>query len=284
MAFELVSLERRTRQPQPPSDLPLPWSFSRPVPASGSGPMPPSTLAVAPPVPEGSGPPPLPNVPALPPVFEPPLLVPLSTPVGLPPADASGVGTTPASGTGCVQSPLCEHTRPGLQSPFPTQLVRHLPWSPHWNGSQPFALGTTQVATPLHFGASVDAAFAQYASPHTTSTPGSTQLVPVLPSQKPPQAPEPSQLGRPSRGAPATATQVPSCPTWSHDSHCPSHGLSQQRPSTHCPLAHCAGAPHVAPFGCFAVQTPAAQYCVALQLAGLALHGPSHRTPAVSQA
>jgi hypothetical protein len=65
-------------------------------------------------------------------------------------------------------------------------------------------------------GSFVTAPSAQKATPHTTLASGIAQTVPLLPSQKPPHAPDPVQPGRPARGAPPTVVQIPRFPTWSH--------------------------------------------------------------------
>src|SRR5581483_9927875 len=94
-------------------------------------------------------------------------------------------------GTGCEQPPLL-HTSPGAQSVSTSQDVRQLlPSGSQRYGSQLAGGGMTQVALPLHFGALMSALSAQNSTPQVTVASGSTQDVPFVPSQYPPQALEP---------------------------------------------------------------------------------------------
>jgi hypothetical protein len=68
------------------------------------------------------------------------------------------------------------------------------------------------VALPPHFGAGVLELPKQNSTPQVVFSPGKAHSAPFVPSQNPPQVPEPAQAGRPLRGAPGTATHVPSEP------------------------------------------------------------------------
>jgi hypothetical protein len=59
----------------------------------------------------------------------------------------------------------------------------------------------------------------------------------------------------------------PLCPDSLQASHCPSQAESQQTPSTHAPLSHCASPAHGALTASFVTQIPAEQYCVEEQSA-----------------
>jgi hypothetical protein len=145
------------------------------------------------------------------------------------------------------------HTRPDAQSVSSVQLVKQVcPRSSQRYGSQLVGAGITHVAAPLHLGAAVSDPLAQNSTPHVVVAPGSTQFWPFVPSQKPPQAPEPGHAGRPFRGPPGTEMQVPSDPAWSHDWHCPSQAESQHTPSTQWVFVHWLDAPHGDPSPSFA--------------------------------
>ena len=249
-------------------------------------PAPPSMDLMTPPAP------PLPPLPPARPPAPPALVFPALPPAALAPplpAEASGGGATPestpptpASGTGWAQPPL-RHTSPGAQSASSWHDVRHdAPSAAHSYGSQLLGDKRTQVAAELHVGAAVTTPLAQKATPHATDTPGSVHTVPLVPSQKPPHAPEPRQPGLPARGMPFTATQVPMLPTWSQAWHSPPHASLQQTPSTQLLLVQCDGEPHVTPFASFATQIPAEQYWLDVQSPSVA-QPPLQRVPALSQ-
>ena len=79
-------------------------------------------------------------------------------------------------------------------------------------------------------------------APLQDSAPGcaAVQLARAVPSHRPAHAPSPSQAGRPPRGVPVTATQVPTVPGSAQASQAPPQADSQQAPSTQWPLPHCA--------------------------------------------
>ena len=85
------------------------------------------------------------------------------------------------------------------------------------------------------------------------------QEVRAVPSQVPPQAPEPLQAERVPRGAPVTAVQVPTAMATSQASHWPLQAWSQHTPSAQKPLAHALLMVHAPPGGSRGVHTPAAQ-------------------------
>src|SRR3954469_1819205 len=105
------------------------------------------------------------------------------------------------------------------------------------------------VALPPHFGAGVSELPEQNSTPQVVFKPGKLHATPLVPSQNPPQVPEPAHAGRPLRGAPGTAMHVPREPAWSHDWHCPLQAESQQTPSTQLAFAHWLFVAHGAPFG-----------------------------------
>ena len=98
----------------------------------------------------------------------------------------------------------------------------------------------------------------QAAVRHSVETPGYAQASRREPSQAPAQlVPSLPQAGRPPRGSPATAVQVPALPATLQASHWPAQALLQQRPSTQLPLAHWPAAPQEPPFATRGTQTPA---------------------------
>ncbi len=89
----------------------------------------------------------------------------------------------------------------------------------------------------------------QLAAPHTTLLPA-TKPAQVLGSFAPShvralQTSLPaSHFARTPWGPPSTGEQVPTFPTRSHASHCPSHVVSQQTASTQCAEPHSASTSH----------------------------------------
>ena len=119
----------------------------------------------------------------------------------------------------------------------------------HPNAHVMFA-GAVQAPAPLHSAADVAVPLVQEAAaPQDMVVPGNTQLVRLVPSQRPTQTPVP---GQGVRGV-VTATQVPRLAVLTHDSHWPLQAALQHTPSEpHTPLWH----------------SPAAAQAVPLALAG----------------
>jgi hypothetical protein len=81
-----------------------------------------------------------------------------------------------------------------------------------------------------------------------------------VPSQVPEQTdPSAAQAARVPWGAPEAAVQVPALPATSQASHCPLQEVSQQKPSTHWPVAHSLAAPQAVPWASLGTQAPEEQ-------------------------
>ena len=80
----------------------------------------------------------------------------------------------------------------------------------------------------------------------------------MVPSQVPPQVPEPAQAVCPLRGAPLTATQVPGPEDSAQASQAPAQAVLQQTPSAQKPLTHWLAAVHACP--AFSLQAPVASH------------------------
>jgi len=80
----------------------------------------------------------------------------------------------------------------------------------------------------------------------------------LVPSQLPPQVPEPAQTVCPLRGAPLTATQVPGLAASAQASQAPVQATLQQTPSAQKPLTHWLAAVHTCP--AFSLQEPVASH------------------------
>ncbi len=106
-----------------------------------------------------------------------------------------------------------------------------------------------QPPRPLHVLAGTAAPVVHAALLHVVPEPGyAPHAVRVDPSHCALHAPVPPHAVRLPCGAPTIAEQVPGVGP-SHASHSPAHAESQQTPSTHDPVAHCAAVArlHAAP-------------------------------------
>lgn len=137
------------------------------------------------------------------------------------------------------------------------QLAAHfpLPSLAHRLLAHGVAAGTGQLPVLSQVDAGVALPLAQLAWLHTVEMPGYTQAL-VLPSHWPLQVPEPPQALRVPRGSPLRTLQDPVVPTSVHDSHCPSHTVLQQTPSTQLPDVHCALVEQFLPFSSVGMQAP----------------------------
>lgn len=142
---------------------------------------------------------------------------------------------------------------PGLQSPLQRPSLVHRPLG------QVVAAGFVHVPAPSQVEAGVTTPLAQVAGAHTVLSPGNAQVFPSLPSQVPLHDPVPEQPARAPTGAPETGWHVPTEPDSLHDSHWPSHSVSQQTPSTEqLPELHCELDEQIFPLASVGTQAPLA--------------------------
>jgi hypothetical protein len=128
-----------------------------------------------------------------------------------------------------------------------------------------------QRPVPSQKACAVETPALQAAVRHSIETPGYAQASRREPSQAPAQlVPSLLQAGRPPRGSPRTAVQVPALPATLQASHWPAQALLQQTPSTQLPLAHWTAAPQEPPFATRGTQTPAEHQSPETQLELLA--------------
>jgi hypothetical protein len=141
----------------------------------------------------------------------------------------------------------------------PSALQRYAP--------QSLERGVGQLPLPSQDEALVALPSLQLATAHETSEPGcALHADRSLPSQRPCAHGFMGSLGqvRAPRGAPETGEQVPSWPTTLHAPHGLVQALSQQTPSTQCPLPHSASAEHDAALIFTQSPTPSGQVLSAL--------------------
>lgn len=117
--------------------------------------------------------------------------------------------------------------------PPPEELLVDPP-DAHTSRSQPsghvVSAPLTQVPEPLHVDAVVALPEAHDAAPHAVPNAGTLHEKPV-PSQLPPQGPEPGHVGWPVCGAPFTAVHVPTEPGRLQAPQLAAHTWLQQTPS-----------------------------------------------------
>jgi hypothetical protein len=128
-------------------------------------------------------------------------------------------------------------------APFPhneaVQLSEHLPSVPHRLLKHGMVVTVVHAPEPLHTDAVVALPSLQFAELQTMESAGKAQSLPLAPSHCPLQSPVPRQAARVLMGSPLTVLHFPAEPTSLQDSHCPSHLVSQQTPSTQLPDVHC---------------------------------------------
>ena len=114
------------------------------------------------------------------------------------------------------------------------QLVSHLasPPAAHWLFGHMLESAVLHAPAPLQVDAVVTFPLTQVAAVQTVFSSGKVQVLALVPSQVPAHFPVPSQAARGPTGAPLTALQMPIESGWLHDSHWPSHVVSQHNPST----------------------------------------------------
>jgi len=122
------------------------------------------------------------------------------------------------------------------------QLVSHLapPAAAHWLFGHELESGVLHDPAPLQVDAVVTLPLTQVAAVQTVLSSGNVQVFALTPSHMPAQVPVPPQASRGPTGTPLTALQMPSESGCLHDSHWPSHSVSQHNPSTQCPVEHSA--------------------------------------------
>ena len=89
-----------------------------------------------------------------------------------------------------------------------------------------------QAPAPLQVEAVITLPATQVAAVQTVFSSGKVQVLALVPSHVPAHFPVPSQAARGAVGAPLTGLQTPIESGWLHDSHWPSHVVSQHNPST----------------------------------------------------
>lgn len=110
---------------------------------------------------------------------------------------------------------------------------------------------------PSHLATGVTTPSEQLALAHSVALPGNEQSFPLVPSHFPLQVPVPGQASRLPTGSPVTGLHVPTDPDALHDSHCPSHLVSQQTPSCEqIPEPHSAFAVQFFPLSSVGTQAP----------------------------
>jgi len=126
------------------------------------------------------------------------------------------------------------------------QAVSHLAAPPvaHWLFGQVLESDVLHAPAPLQVEAVVTLPLTHVAAVHTVLSSGNVQVFPLTPSQVPAHGPVPPQASRGPTGAPLTALQTPRESGCLHDSHCPSHVVSQHNPSTQCPVGQSASILH----------------------------------------
>ena len=137
---------------------------------------------------------------------------------------------------------------PEAQSPSAAHVVLQAtapqPYAPHdcvaRAGHEP---------VPAQLAATVSTPLLQEAARHCVDTPGYAQAMALDPLQLPPHAdPSEAQATREPCGAPAASVeQVPMLPATSHAWHWPLQAVSQQDPSTQCPVPHSPSPPQDVP-------------------------------------
>jgi len=120
------------------------------------------------------------------------------------------------------------------------QLPEHLPLPSlaHSLVAQVLLVESVHVPAPLHTEAVTTSPSVQVAGVQIASSPGNAQALPSLPSHCPLHTPLPPQAGRGPTGSPWMTLHVPTEPGSLHDSHWPSHWVSQHTPSTQKPSGH----------------------------------------------
>lgn len=120
------------------------------------------------------------------------------------------------------------------------QLVSHLalPSAAHWLFGHVLDMDAVHAPAPLQVAAVATLPAAQVAAVQMMVLSGKVQVFPFKPSHWLLHIPVPSQASRGPTGLPFTALQVPTEPDSLQDSHCPSHDVSQQTPSTQYPVEH----------------------------------------------
>jgi hypothetical protein len=126
------------------------------------------------------------------------------------------------------------------------QLVSHLapPAVAHWLLGQVLDIDVLHAPSPLQTEAVVTLPLTQVAAVQIVALSGNVQVFPLVPSHCPAHGPVPPQASRGPTGVPWTALHVPRDPVSLHDSHWPSHDVSQHNPSTQCPVEHSASILH----------------------------------------
>jgi hypothetical protein len=146
--------------------------------------------------------------------------------------------------------PSAHLLRPAQSSSF-WHVVKHSA-GPHLNAPQSTGGSTLHMPVPSQRAVPVAWPSVQEASWQITFEPAKpAHDVPSLPSQLTAwqgwSAGASAQAGRPARGAPWTATHLPSAPFSPQAEHWPSQALLQQKPSTQKVLAHSLALPHDVP-------------------------------------
>jgi hypothetical protein len=101
------------------------------------------------------------------------------------------------------------------------QLPAHLPLPSlaHWPLGHGPLVGCVQAPLPSQTEAGVAMPAAHLEGVHTVVPSGNAQTLPLVPSQRPLQPPDPAHAVRGVTGAPLTATHLPGEPLSLHDSH-----------------------------------------------------------------
>jgi hypothetical protein len=146
-------------------------------------------------------------------------------------------------------------TKPCTQSVSPEQLALHDVSSAQRRLFGHEAAPPLLHAPPPHV--AVVSALPVHADRHDFPV-GKVQALVFPPLHSPAQRPASpiSHAVRDPRGAPFTGTHCPGLPGSSHASHCPSHAVAQQTPSTQLPVMHSSAVVHLLPFASPPMHTP----------------------------